>query len=386
MFKILRLGEVPDYIHLPGHETRSAYNMQLSLEMGKAGSLTFTILPTHPLHDRLNILKDTISVRYKDKEIWRGRIITANDTFDSQSFTCEGALNFLNDIILPPEITTYYDREKEELVIEPVTIYATGVDYVEELLREYNNKALAYRKFESEVMFPDPPAYYTEEGDYDRTDFNSVLYEIDQVVSNGRTAYNGYFEINYISDTLMRLVYVKEYFTDIYNGEIDFGKNLIDYASVIDGADIFTALRYTSKGRTEDRPNPAQRRIVNDFAVDAFGVIERAVEIDEYNQKELDKLAKAYLDKHVAQSISVDVSAIDLSVMTDSEYMDILVGHRTRIKAEPYNLNMLVFCSKIVYDLSDPSKTKFTFGSVPRSLTDKEPWKDEMISEISNIL
>lgn len=85
----------------------------LTMEDNKSGSFEFSILPQHQAYDEIELITTTIKVTeyvYDDDGslenkniLWKGRVISIEDDMDgTRTFTCEGALAFLNDIICYP--------------------------------------------------------------------------------------------------------------------------------------------------------------------------------------------------------------------------------------------------------------------------------------------
>lgn len=70
----------------------------LNKEVGKAGSLSFTLPPTNIEYSNIDREKSEIVCYKFDKEVWRGRILSDNvDFYKQRKITCEGELTYLND-------------------------------------------------------------------------------------------------------------------------------------------------------------------------------------------------------------------------------------------------------------------------------------------------
>lgn len=85
----------------------------LTMEDNKSGSFVFSLLPQNLAYDEIDLLKTTIKVTeyvYDDDGsldsktiLWKGRVISIEEDMTGiKTFTCEGALAFLNDIICYP--------------------------------------------------------------------------------------------------------------------------------------------------------------------------------------------------------------------------------------------------------------------------------------------
>lgn len=98
---------------------------ELSLEVNKAGTLTFSLPPTNVGYDMIKPLITRVKVYRKGengaKEVfWRGRVVsTENGFMNKLAVTCEGELAYLNDTIQLPAV--YEDKtiaEFLELLLE----------------------------------------------------------------------------------------------------------------------------------------------------------------------------------------------------------------------------------------------------------------------------
>lgn len=70
----------------------------LNKEVGKAGSLSFTLPPTNIEYSNIDREKSEIVCYKFDKEVWRGRILSDNvDFYKQRKIICEGELTYLND-------------------------------------------------------------------------------------------------------------------------------------------------------------------------------------------------------------------------------------------------------------------------------------------------
>lgn len=116
----------------------------LIMEDNKSGSFEFSILPQHPAYDEIELITTTIKVTeyvYDDEGslenktiLWKGRVISIEDSMDGiRTFSCEGALAFLNDIICYPTTNA--------IVSEVITSY-DGYDDEEEMKNEALRRAL----------------------------------------------------------------------------------------------------------------------------------------------------------------------------------------------------------------------------------------------------
>ena len=95
MFYVYADGES---LWFPLDDKRVILNPRLTLEMGKAGSFQFSLPPSNSLYNTLTKLKTIITVTLDDTEIFRGRILTMDRSFNNvKQIYCEVVLAYMND-------------------------------------------------------------------------------------------------------------------------------------------------------------------------------------------------------------------------------------------------------------------------------------------------
>ena len=84
-------------------EAKKLISPTLTREIGKAGSLEFTIPLGNIAHSALQKLRTTVSVEQDGVPIWEGRPMSHEQDFMlRQKVYCEGELAFLNDSAVAP--------------------------------------------------------------------------------------------------------------------------------------------------------------------------------------------------------------------------------------------------------------------------------------------
>ena len=85
------------------HEGYAVLNPKLTVELNKAGSLTFLLPPNNVMYDRIQKLKSVVTVLQDNEEIFRGRVLhDTRDFYNRKDVYCEGELSFLLDSIQRP--------------------------------------------------------------------------------------------------------------------------------------------------------------------------------------------------------------------------------------------------------------------------------------------
>ena len=289
-----------------------AYNIKMEKEMNRAGSLTFTLGPDHPiLKKRFIPLGVTIALTTPvggviptggvpdgvnaviGHVIWYGRVLSIEKTFNNEvNVTCEGALAFLNDVMVRPRqffyLQGYSDAGKAYNV--------PAVDVLDMIFGEYNTKMSSYPKrcfYDLNQRIPNEqidetttpitagssvnPVMVDGQEHYATTGYK-VKYSSYYYIYNGSTWENSYKRSNYISETYYQSIddYVStldkmteianiepavglwaecvddvdfklrvfiHYLPSAYNpSHIVFANNLADFADNGDGLDIYTCI------------------------------------------------------------------------------------------------------------------------------------------------
>lgn len=87
-------------IHDPGDitDTKKLISPTLTREVGKAGTLEFTLPLGNIAHSALQKLMTVVEVQQDDKQIWQGRVMSHEQDFlVRQKVYCEGEMAYLND-------------------------------------------------------------------------------------------------------------------------------------------------------------------------------------------------------------------------------------------------------------------------------------------------
>ena len=97
-------------LYSPGDEELSVLSPVLETQCNAAGTLTFVLLPEHPMYSALHKMRTRIDVRQYDEIISRGRVLeTETDFYRQKTVTCEGELTYLVDSVLHPYKLADYD-------------------------------------------------------------------------------------------------------------------------------------------------------------------------------------------------------------------------------------------------------------------------------------
>lgn len=321
----------------------------LTLEMGKAGSLTFTMAPTHPYKDKIKTLKSIIKVVEEgvSEPLFVGRPI--NDSYDfynSGSVTCEGELGFLNDSIQRP-----FDHEFDD------------GPFLEELIRVHNTQVDAEKQFT-----------------YGKAELNSGSAErkldtatttMDTVKTLMTDSGDGYLHVRY-ENNVRYLDYVKTYGRD-NTQVVRFGENLLDLTKSTDPTKIITALipygadDDDGNTLTIESVNGGKDYIVNAAAIAQYGYIWGTQTFSDATEaSQLLKKAQAYLETSSVLETIIEAKAVDMNLVSE-ELEKFKIGCYTRIISTPHNVDTRMLLTKRVYNLNNPENDTLTFGGEVQS-------------------
>nr|DAK55598.1 MAG TPA: endopeptidase tail [Caudoviricetes sp.] len=325
---------------------------KIKLELNKAGSVEFTILPTHPFYDAFPQMKSIVTAYRDDTLIFDGRVLSNNvDNYKQRRVYCEGALAYLVDSVLPPCKGTRTAEEHYRLIVnahneqvEPEKRFSPGIVSIDQ-------------KSESQIFGED--SY--------RENFSSI--ETDLL-----DAYGGYLRIRYDGNARY-LDYVKSY--DSANSQkIRFGSNLLDLASKCSGEDLFTVLLPIGKDKlTIDGAGSSSkythngRYLENPEAIAQYGRIVKLIDFGNVEDPNtlLHKAEKYMDDNYKGIPPELNVKAFDLHTFYPT-IESFNLGDDIVIESEPHEISRTLMCTAVELDLTSPDKDQYTLTD-PNQIT-----------------
>ena len=344
----------------PRFDDLAVIDPTLELELNQPGSLTFKLPPTHPYYGSPQKMKSIISVFQDETEMFRGRIIEEKiDFYKRKQLICEGQLAFLNDTLQRP--AEYHDM--------------TVRGYLEQLINSHN-KQVSGNKYKT---FKVGAVTVTDSNDslYRYTNYNSTFSEIKSDLIDDL---GGYLKIRNEEEGAY-LDYLKDS-GDLSSQTIEFGENLLDYTHDMDLSDLITAI-VPLGAKLEESPiaaleqrltiesvNDGSDVLISKDAVEQFGYVEGTITWDGISTPEyLLKKAKKYLEDYQFDSVSLEITAVDLH-WTDSQISAFKLGDSIRVISKPHGMDRWFPLTKMTLNLAHLANTKFTLGtSVNYSLT-----------------
>lgn len=332
-----------ELVYAAGVEGYEIINPKLTLELNKAGSLTFDIPVGSAMYNKLNLMKTTIECRQGTDVLFRGRVLnTKRNIYNTLTYYCEGFLSWLVDIIF-----------------QPYTFTGQARDLLKDFLTRYNTYASSNRQIT--YQYSDISANIA----VDVKDYSTAWAEIKRICIDG---VNGYI-VPYLTSSVTGIQWLSSYGTNTRQF-IQFGENLLDFSQIIDASEIFTAVKPLGKEINGTRVSLTESFVKDDDAIAIYGRIERTVIFDEVTtESDLRTVATAFLRTGLSPVMALNISAIDLHVL-NPDIERIRVGDSIRVISVPHEVDAYFICTKANIDLQDASKTVFTLGSTQKTISE----------------
>ena len=362
MFQIYA-GDV--LVYEPGDYNLALLTPKLTIEMGKAGSLEFTVPASHPNMDLLKQLTKPVSVDLDGEKIFRGRILSETRTFYNQrEIYCEGDLSYLVDSV---QKAVKYTGKTHALF--------------NQIIANHNARMPAEKQFTvGNITVENRDIILTGQSD-DISQYDYKQIAINSIVDNWNTTYD-YIEtclISYCGGYLVTrqvngvnyIDWINDY-TNTASQEIVFGENLLDLTDESSAEDIFTVLiPLGDDNLTVKTVNNNSDEIVDATKVAKYGrIIKTNVFSNVTNPQTLLENGRRYLANNGDVPTTLTLTAVDLHSVYP-EITAIHLGDRVFIRSDPHELSQYLTCTKIEYDLEKPENTVYTFGREKQSLTQR---------------
>lgn len=331
----------------------------LDMKAGEAGSLEFTMHPSHAFYDDVERLKSTIEVYENEQWIWTGRPAEVRkDDWNNKAVYCEGALAFFNDSVQRPAV-----HDSIQLHTFFANVIATHNSQVEESRRftvgnvTITNKSV-YRKLNYENTFDVLKKMCVEaEGGYLFVRKVNGVHYIDWVASMPYTC----------------------------NQPVQFGLNLLHFGETEDATGYATCIlplgaadEETGVRLTVSSVNSGSD-IVESYAVQYYGKITKVVTFDSIDDpNDLLDAAEDYLLNLQLDDAVIECSAAELGYQ-DPDYNPFRVGQTVHCVSVPHLVNKNFPLTKMTINLDTAAK-QITLGTATRQ-TLTEIYKDIQVEE-----
>lgn len=333
------------------------YDMKLSLEVNKAGSLSFVIYPQHPYFEVITKLQSIIEVVKNNRIIFKGRVMS-----DSQGFycekrvECEGKLAFFNDSIF----RAFEFKGSPNL-------------FFKQILDNHNNQVKDFQKLKTGIITVSDP------NDYINRSSETNLNSLEVINTRLLDTLGGYLSVRYEEDGDY-LDYLKE-FINYATQPISFGENLLNLAHDVSAEETYTAMipmgaDVNGKKINISSVNNGLDYIVNQKAAEKYGIIYAPEDVSTWSDVTLPinllKKAQDYLNNlGITLKETLELSAVDLN-LTDAEVESFNFCDYIRVLSGPHNIYQTYLLRKLDIDIGNPQNTKITLGESKNTLTEMQ--------------
>ncbi len=338
-------------LYKPNEKDLALLNPKLSLEINNAGSFQFAMPVGHPLYEEIKKFTSFIEVKNDGETVFCGRPVEENiDFFKSKTIYCEGELAFLNDSIQRPS-------ESHDITVR---------GFLELLINNHNSQVEESKRFTVGTVT------VTDSNDslYRYTNYENTMTAIKEKLLE---RLDGYLVIRHVNG--VRYIDYLEEMPDTCSQTIEFGQNLLDYASNIDATDIATRLIPLGAKLEESQFTAIDERVtiksVNggldyiqaEDAVTAYGIVTKVQTWDDVNDPSILKTkGQDYLESIQWENMTLNVTAVDLHSF-DVNVEAINIGDKILVVSKPHGLKKYFPVKKMDIDLSNPANNKFQLGT-----------------------
>ena len=219
-----------DLVYSSGYQEprTSVLAPKCTIEIGKASTLSFVLLPTHYLYESLFKLRTDIKAFFGETQIFNGRVLSLErDFFNQKTITCEGDLAFLLDSLQPPRVAT----------MTPSQLFSAMVG-------EHNIQVNSNRQFTVGIV--DIPLADSSE-EFEDTSYRETKSAMETDLL-GR--FGGYLRTRVVNGTVY-LDWLKLQ-NDVCNQTLQFGTNILDISEQVFASNIYTVLLPTGPAPTPE--------------------------------------------------------------------------------------------------------------------------------------
>lgn len=382
MYRIYANGEV---LHNPlmADKGRVVINPVLREKLNTHGSLRFSIAPNNPLYGYIeprNTAIKVISDTNVNNKPWFGRVVYVESGWNNlKTVYCEGVLAYLCDSMVRP---FGFKGSPEELLSVVLDTYrgssTRGPDfYVGNVsVTDPNDTIVRSSSFPDSVWNTiDNKLFGSSLGGYilPRYDVENDRHYIDYLSLDGDDQY-----------------------AHVSSQEIEFGKNLLDFTEYGSSEDVITVLvpygaqiEEGEQGYEDGPPTPdhgfeewdgdritiasvnsGKRWIEDEDASQKWGRIVGTYTWDDVTvPANLLTKAQAYLAQQIWQSVTLEVSAVDLAFV-NADIEQIQVGEYVRCQSVPHDMNLLLLCTEKTTYLTELENSDIVLGVGLKTITD----------------
>lgn len=341
-------------------------------------SFSFEIFANNPGYDMLVPRQTHIRVRdnIHGRYIFTGRVLDISPEMNNngvvfKSVTCEDRRGYLLDSVQPFREIQYYDDDPD-----------TGRNglqvFIDLVLENHNSQVESYKKiYRGNVTVQ---SFKTTEGVYKQLNWETTW---DVLNSKLIDSFGGHLILRE-SEGVLYLDYLEEVGT-LSDTAIEVGRNMIDARETIDPKDVITRLipLGTKLTTTDEEGNTVETEerltiaavnggvpyIEAEGYVSQYGVVYgTAIWDDVTDPANLLRKGTEYLSAHNSLTISVDASALNLSMIGLGDSFMLYALHP--VVNDMIGLNEVMQIVKTTTDIINPQRSAFSLGDVSKTLSD----------------
>lgn len=357
-------------IFQPMDNSLSLFTPKLTLEMGKAGALSFQIPPSNRYYKALPQLTTMITVEMDDVEIFRGRVLTNNRNFNNvRTVYCEGDLAYLVDTVQKAE---RYNGKTHDLFRKIIEAHNKRAGADKQFL--VGNITIENRDMVLSGKSDEVQDEETGKFDYKQIAINSIADEWQNsfdFIQNCLIDYTGGYLRTRRQNGKTYIDLLLDY-GNTATQDIEFGKNMLDLTEEVSAEDVFTVLiPLGDENLTIESVNNGSDELVDATAVERYGRIVKTHVFDSVNTPEtLLENGRRFLASNVNVPVTLTVKAVDMHLV-DPNASPIYVGDKVHLISAAHGMADELVCTKIEYDLENPANNTYTFGTPKQSLTER---------------
>ena len=371
-------------LYIPEERSYSLNSAKIKINSDRVAYLDFEIPITNKAYSLLNEKTSMVKV-YKDNVLtYKFFIDTIEDDFYyNRSVSCTSVVEYLSDSIVRP----YSTIESEPGLLAPSSLDG----YFQWLIDQHNAVCDTKKKF------------YVGINQGASLDNNNYVYrastQTPTVSSEIKDKILTPYPSAYITVSFDGEKNIINLYSDIYDKNeqlIDFGVNLLDFVKTADYSKCYTAVRPTGSTPEESEGNSSKLPItiesipdgVSKWSSDVYkkqDVVYSISGVNKWGYKEctysnsdiktvdsLYQTSVVYLNKISSPALTIEVKAIDLSLLMGDKYSPLKVGQAVRIRSAPHNIDTYMTVSSIDIDILDPTNDLYTLGESYDSLTGQQ--------------
>lgn len=343
--------------------------IDLTEQVNTSNTLEFTLPPFNPSYSLPQNMTTLIKLYRNDVLAFEGRVLySQDDILGNRTFTCEGSLAFLLDSIVRPNTTQD----------------TTLLEYFTYLINQHNAQVEEQKQFQVGIVTV--------------TNSTDNVYRIDNDYANTLTVIQeklvnrlgGYLRVRKVNG-IRYIDYLEEYGT-VSTQTIEFQKNILDLSQRISSENVITALiPLGAKDETTELPltivsvNDGKDYIVDETAVSLFGYIYGANTWDDVTvPANLLTKGQEFLQQNIANSVSIEVDAVDLSMLNvDINVLEL--GMSVPVISQPHKLNANFVIKKKETQFLKPEDSSITLDTIIKRNTDQVTTTDRNLTEQTQV-